>query len=145
MKLNPVETKLIEALDRKAEEKKKETINEDDDRLFLLSLLPSSLKSIPQHLKLNATMDIMQSVNKYLFRSAPATCSAYPAYHEPVRSSTYYLPSSNLQSQSLLEMQPPNQENQSPNTSERLATLFTKKSTGNSQTNLALHNQYRLI
>ncbi|KAF5301289.1 hypothetical protein FQR65_LT19238 [Abscondita terminalis] len=147
-RLNPVETKLIEALDRKAEErKKKEKINEeDDDKLFLLSLLPS-LKSIPLHFKLNARMDIMQSINKY-FISPPTTCSSnipyhtfvqsanshssYIPYHESVPSTSCQPPNS-FQSQTELQIQ-----HQSPRI---LTTLLPKQSTGNSQANLALQHQ----
>ncbi|KAF5299132.1 hypothetical protein FQR65_LT09491 [Abscondita terminalis] len=147
-RLNPVETKLIEALDRKAEErKKKEKINEeDDDKLFLLSLLPS-LKSIPLHFKLNARMDIMQSINKY-FISPPTTCSSnipyhtfvqsanshssYIPYHESVPSTSCQPPNS-FQSQTQLQIQ-----HQSPRI---LTTLLPKQSTGNSQANLALQHQ----
>lgn len=150
-RLNPVETKLIEALDKKAEEhKKKEKINEDDDRLFLLSLLPS-LKSIPPHFKLSARMDIMQSINKYFIPTPTTTCSSKIPYHAIVPStssrssnipyqesvpSTSYQPSNSFQSQTQQQMEP-----QSQNIYEKYTTLLTKRSTENSQANLELQSQ----
>lgn len=45
--------------------------SEDDDRMFLLSLLPH-MKSIPPHLKLVSKMEIMQTINKFISIQPPA-------------------------------------------------------------------------
>ncbi|CAG9771468.1 unnamed protein product [Ceutorhynchus assimilis] len=72
---NIVERKRVEALASPNinQEGQIQTINsnEEDDRLFLLSLVPF-LKSIPPHSKLAARMDIMQSINKFMTVQFPA-------------------------------------------------------------------------
>lgn len=72
---NTLEQKLVEALDNHSirQKQKAQTVNseEDDDRLFLLSLVPF-MKSIPPHFKFAARMDIMQSINKYNPIQSPA-------------------------------------------------------------------------
>lgn len=65
----------MEALDTHSirQKQKAETVNsvEDDDRLFLLSLVPF-LKLIPPHFKFAARLDIMQSINKFIAVQPPA-------------------------------------------------------------------------
>lgn len=77
---NVVEKRLMEALENhnlrqkeKSESIKNESKNvcEDDDKLFLLSLLPF-LKSISPHFKLSARIDSMQSINKFIIVQIPA-------------------------------------------------------------------------
>lgn len=64
-KLNPVEMKLMQALEENAAKReKKEKQDENDNRLFLLSLLPA-MEAIPPHLKLVTRMEILQIINKY--------------------------------------------------------------------------------
>lgn len=64
-KLNLVEMKLLKALDDTISRREmRAKLEEDDDRHFLLSLLPA-MKFIPTHLKLTARMDLMQCINKY--------------------------------------------------------------------------------
>lgn len=63
-RLDQVESKIILALEANAARQERLEKNEDDDRLFLLSLLPI-MKTIPDHLKLSSRVEIMQTVNKY--------------------------------------------------------------------------------
>lgn len=74
-KMNTMEIKLMKALDnhniRQNQKAARETYYEDDDKLFLLSLLPF-VKSIPPHFKFAARMDIMQSINKYIIVQPPS-------------------------------------------------------------------------
>ena len=71
-KLTFVETKLIDALESNASRRAEKEQRVDDDRFFLLSLLPQ-LKLIPNNQKLSARMEIMGVINKYIQTEATYT------------------------------------------------------------------------
>lgn len=62
-KLHPIEEKILRSLDKCEKEKMTKT-DDDDNRHFLLSLLPS-LSSLPRHLNTRCRIEIMQCINKY--------------------------------------------------------------------------------
>lgn len=79
-KVNMVERKLLDAIEThniRQKEKSKTEKTDDDDRLFLLSLLPF-MKSIPPHFKLAARMDIMQTINKFITAQQPPANYPHP-------------------------------------------------------------------
>lgn len=79
-KIDPVEEQILEALrTNKTRREQQEKMEDNEDRHFLLSLLPS-LMQIPPNLKLNARMDIMQCIKNYINTSDNAT--RYP-YNSP--------------------------------------------------------------
>lgn len=88
---NAVEKKLLEAIDnynirqKGKSQLEKVGASEDDDKLFLLSMLPL-VKSIPAHLKLAARIDIMHTINKFITMQ-PATP---PLQTQPSPNSQYH-------------------------------------------------------
>lgn len=121
-RLHPVEDKILQSLDRYEKKSKidkaKETVEDDNNRLFLLSLV-QSLAALPQHLNTRCRIEIMQCINKYetmdQHQNQPpsqylSTIRSYPSYQQynqqsqqlphfqPIHHTQMYIPSQ-LQSQ----------------------------------------------
>lgn len=110
-RLHPVEDKILQSLDRYEKKSKidkaKETVEDDNNRLFLLSLV-QSLAALPQHLNTRCRIEIMQCINKYetmdQHQNQPpsqhlSTIQSYPSYQQ-------YNPQPQQQSQQLPHFQP---------------------------------------
>ncbi|CAH1107041.1 unnamed protein product [Psylliodes chrysocephalus] len=105
-KIPLIEAKLIEALDANAKRRETKENENDDDRLFLLSLLPQ-LKQLPPHLKLSARLSILQALNKFVLE-IPYLCYLYhqPApFHYRAPSTEHRAPPDPLHQQPLVYLQ----------------------------------------
>lgn len=91
-RLIPSEPKIIPPLENDTVRKEKTDKSEEDyDRHFLLSLLPT-MKFIPGHLKLNARIEIMQAISKYTLYTPPIS-SPHPRHHLYEPQSAYLMQS----------------------------------------------------
>lgn len=70
-----IEQKLLEALEnnamrreRQVQQQNERNFEDDDDKLFLLSLLPG-LRMVPAHLKFAARMEMMQVMNRFVMHA----------------------------------------------------------------------------
>ncbi|KAL1489672.1 hypothetical protein ABEB36_013614 [Hypothenemus hampei] len=83
--LHPFEKRLLYSLDRY---EKKENVADDDNRQFLLSLIPS-LSSLPKNLNTNCRIELMQCISKYEAMCQPFQQTTYQ--HQPIARSSSYI------------------------------------------------------
>lgn len=102
-KIPLIEAKLIEALDANAKRRETKENENDDDRLFLLSLLPQ-LKQLPPHLKLSARLSILQALNKFVLE-IPYNQHQPPPFHYRAPSTEHRAPPDPLHQQPLVYLQ----------------------------------------